>query len=247
MSDKNLCISISGDVDEAKALSKPPEDSQGTNTTLHAHTWLWCAVYLRFYSMLNASYFTIEMICERFVSNISNLVLISSRWWEWLRCRGGAGENGEASLPTHTEQILISTLGSVSLTIYYLTRLCNGSTRCPSCHALWSGGLASGRYRLLPASRWVPAGGFGEIFAKNGEMTVTWAHLRTAHSAPVLSVGMFLSWSKCVVWIWCFVVWCISAYDGSDEIGFTVHLSGNVSLAPPINEVHPRHMTPHII
>uniref|UniRef100_A0A8C2YVF4 THO complex 5 n=1 Tax=Cyclopterus lumpus TaxID=8103 RepID=A0A8C2YVF4_CYCLU len=26
--DKNLCISISGDVDEAKALSKPPEDSQ---------------------------------------------------------------------------------------------------------------------------------------------------------------------------------------------------------------------------
>lgn len=30
-SDKNLIISISGDVDEAKALSKPPEDSQGQN------------------------------------------------------------------------------------------------------------------------------------------------------------------------------------------------------------------------
>lgn len=28
--DKNLTVSISGDVDEAKALSKPPEDSQGT-------------------------------------------------------------------------------------------------------------------------------------------------------------------------------------------------------------------------
>lgn len=31
--DKNLDVSISGDVDEAKALSKPPDDSQGTNTT----------------------------------------------------------------------------------------------------------------------------------------------------------------------------------------------------------------------
>lgn len=29
VSDKNLIVSISGDVDEAKALSKPPEDSQG--------------------------------------------------------------------------------------------------------------------------------------------------------------------------------------------------------------------------
>lgn len=29
--DKNLIVSISGDVDEAKALSKPPEDSQGTD------------------------------------------------------------------------------------------------------------------------------------------------------------------------------------------------------------------------
>lgn len=32
-SDKNLNVSISGDVDEAKALSKPPDDSQGTNFT----------------------------------------------------------------------------------------------------------------------------------------------------------------------------------------------------------------------
>ena len=32
ISDKNLSLSISGDVDEAKALSKPPEDSQGTDT-----------------------------------------------------------------------------------------------------------------------------------------------------------------------------------------------------------------------
>lgn len=31
--DKNLDVSISGDVDEAKALSKPPDDSQGINTT----------------------------------------------------------------------------------------------------------------------------------------------------------------------------------------------------------------------
>lgn len=30
IADKNLIVSISGDVDEAKALSKPPEDSQGT-------------------------------------------------------------------------------------------------------------------------------------------------------------------------------------------------------------------------
>lgn len=29
VSDKSLSVSISGDVDEAKALSKPPEDSQG--------------------------------------------------------------------------------------------------------------------------------------------------------------------------------------------------------------------------
>lgn len=36
ISDKNLCVSISGDVDEAKALSKPPEDSQGTNIIKHA-------------------------------------------------------------------------------------------------------------------------------------------------------------------------------------------------------------------
>lgn len=36
ISDKNLTVSITGDVDEAKALSKPPEDSQGTNTTIHA-------------------------------------------------------------------------------------------------------------------------------------------------------------------------------------------------------------------
>ena len=34
MTDKNLSVSISGDVDEAKALSKPPEDSQGTNMAL---------------------------------------------------------------------------------------------------------------------------------------------------------------------------------------------------------------------
>lgn len=33
LSDKNLNVSISGDVDEAKALSKPPDDSQGTNFT----------------------------------------------------------------------------------------------------------------------------------------------------------------------------------------------------------------------
>lgn len=32
--DKNLAVSISGDVDEAKALSRPPEDSQGTNVLL---------------------------------------------------------------------------------------------------------------------------------------------------------------------------------------------------------------------
>lgn len=37
LSDKNLCVSISGDVDEAKALSKPPEDSQGTNSTFIQH------------------------------------------------------------------------------------------------------------------------------------------------------------------------------------------------------------------
>lgn len=30
-SDKNLIVSINGDVDEARALSKPQEDSQGTN------------------------------------------------------------------------------------------------------------------------------------------------------------------------------------------------------------------------
>lgn len=29
VADKNLSVSISGDVDEAKALSRPPEDSQG--------------------------------------------------------------------------------------------------------------------------------------------------------------------------------------------------------------------------
>lgn len=34
--DKNLAVSISGDVDEAKALSRPPEDSQGTNVLLCA-------------------------------------------------------------------------------------------------------------------------------------------------------------------------------------------------------------------
>lgn len=34
VSDKNLNVSISGDVDEAKALSKPPDDSQGTMTTM---------------------------------------------------------------------------------------------------------------------------------------------------------------------------------------------------------------------
>lgn len=34
VSDKNLSVSISGDVDEAKALSKPPEDSQGKNVLL---------------------------------------------------------------------------------------------------------------------------------------------------------------------------------------------------------------------
>lgn len=31
ISDKNLIVSINGDLDEAKALSKPQEDSQGTN------------------------------------------------------------------------------------------------------------------------------------------------------------------------------------------------------------------------
>lgn len=37
ISDKNLTVSISGDVDEAKALSKPPDDSQGTCSTVYAH------------------------------------------------------------------------------------------------------------------------------------------------------------------------------------------------------------------
>ncbi|CDQ62762.1 unnamed protein product [Oncorhynchus mykiss] len=36
--DKSLSVSISGDVDEAKALSKPPEDSQG-NTAACLHAW----------------------------------------------------------------------------------------------------------------------------------------------------------------------------------------------------------------
>ncbi len=34
VSDKTLSVSISGDVDEAKALSRPPEDSQGTSVCL---------------------------------------------------------------------------------------------------------------------------------------------------------------------------------------------------------------------
>lgn len=37
ISDKNLTVSISGDVDEAKALSKPLDDSQGTYSTVYAH------------------------------------------------------------------------------------------------------------------------------------------------------------------------------------------------------------------
>lgn len=45
ISDKNLTVSISGDVDEAKALSKPPEDSQGRNTQIKtpAITYTACA------------------------------------------------------------------------------------------------------------------------------------------------------------------------------------------------------------
>lgn len=39
ISDKNLLVSISGDVDEAKALSKPPDDSQGTNFTIRDHQY----------------------------------------------------------------------------------------------------------------------------------------------------------------------------------------------------------------
>uniref|UniRef100_A0A8C1XMH4 THO complex 5 n=1 Tax=Cyprinus carpio TaxID=7962 RepID=A0A8C1XMH4_CYPCA len=36
--DKNLSVSISGDVDEAKALSRPPEDSQGTSVGATEHS-----------------------------------------------------------------------------------------------------------------------------------------------------------------------------------------------------------------
>lgn len=39
ISDKNLIVSISGDVDEAKALSKPPEDSQGHYIHMHQCTF----------------------------------------------------------------------------------------------------------------------------------------------------------------------------------------------------------------
>jgi len=37
VSDKNLSVSISGDVDEARALSKPPDDSQGAYDAFDAH------------------------------------------------------------------------------------------------------------------------------------------------------------------------------------------------------------------
>lgn len=40
ISDKNLIVSISGDVDEAKALSKPPEDSQGHYIHTHEYTFI---------------------------------------------------------------------------------------------------------------------------------------------------------------------------------------------------------------
>lgn len=39
-SDKNLIVSISGDVDEAKALSKPPEDSQGQYIHTQEYTFI---------------------------------------------------------------------------------------------------------------------------------------------------------------------------------------------------------------
>lgn len=44
-SDKNLIVSISGDVDEAKALSKPPEDSQGHYIHTHEYTPLLCCLF----------------------------------------------------------------------------------------------------------------------------------------------------------------------------------------------------------
>lgn len=51
ISDKNLIVSISGDVDEAKALSKPPEDSQGH----YIHTAEYTFIIHTFFLLLTAA------------------------------------------------------------------------------------------------------------------------------------------------------------------------------------------------
>lgn len=73
VSDKNLNVSISGDVDEAKALSKPPDDSQGTMTTMF------------FCPTLNAIAAPLWVVTE----------CVHLRWRERLWRWGGARKNGQ--------------------------------------------------------------------------------------------------------------------------------------------------------
>lgn len=68
ISDKNLSVSISGDVDEAKALSRPPEDSQGT-----------CASFI---CVCDGQWRLIFHVC------------FCLRWRKWFRRRRGATEHG---------------------------------------------------------------------------------------------------------------------------------------------------------
>ncbi len=81
VSDKTLSVSISGDVDEAKALSRPPEDSQGTSV---------CLLYeLEVYVISGVLYF----------------MCFCLRWWKWFRRWRRATEHGQtwllSSSPVH--------------------------------------------------------------------------------------------------------------------------------------------------
>lgn len=63
-SDKNLIVSISGDVDEAKALSKPPEDSQGHYIHTHEYTFIMHNFVLLLILQLGSKVFSFNSFSE---------------------------------------------------------------------------------------------------------------------------------------------------------------------------------------
>lgn len=67
----------------------------------HCSQTLVCVVQL--IVLLNS---VLEIHPQQKNNGVCMCVLVSSRWWEWFRCRGGARENGKSQLCLHSQHTL---------------------------------------------------------------------------------------------------------------------------------------------